>query len=146
MGFSKEFLDSQSPEEQERLARLFDNLSPRKKKSPANELTDAICKYVRSCGGAAARVNVMGIYDQKKGSYRPSGSTKGVEDVTCIKPVYVSNIKVGMTVAVEVKIGKDRMSEDQEKRKLAVESAGGVYIVAKTFDQFKTDWDNITVG
>lgn len=151
MGFSKEFLDSLPEDERSRLETLFSRPAKKGKQSPANALTDAICKYVRSLGGAAARINVMGIYDEKMGKFRPSGSTRGVEDVDCVKPIYVRTltsdqpIKVGLKVAVEVKIGKDRQSDDQKKRQAAVEASGGVYIIAKTFDQFKEAWDNIHV-
>ena len=132
-------------EQRELFLKAFPEKKKKTKQSPANALTDAIIKYVRLCGGAAARVNVMGIYDQSTGKYRTSGSTKGYEDVDTTLPVTISGLRVGLKVAVEVKIGKDRQSEDQKLRQQEVTDAGGVYIIAKTFDQFKKDFDEIKV-
>lgn len=116
---------------------------PKKKATPANELTNAVMKYMRSLRCAVARINTTGIYDEKLGKYRFSGSTNGVEDVNCVLPINISGLKIGVTVAVEVKVGKDRMRPEQLERKENVEKAGGHYIIAKTFDQFKVDIDNI---
>lgn len=115
----------------------------KKKASPANQLTDAVMRYMRSLRCAVARINTTGIYDQELGRYRFSGSTNGVEDVSGTLPITIQGLKIGLTVAVEIKIGKDRLSEDQIKRKENIEKAGGHYIVAKTFDQFKKEFDQI---
>lgn len=136
--------DWMSDEQKEQWTKAFGNTERKKKKqSPANELTDSVMRYMKSVGCATARINTTGIYDERLGKYRYSGSTKGVEDVSCTMPVFVGGHKLGVTVAVEIKIGADRMSEDQRARKAAVEGAGGHYIVAKTFDQFKQDVDNL---
>lgn len=37
---------------------------------------------------------------------------------------------------IEVKHGRDRQSEAQKKYQADIEKAGGVYYVAKTFDEF----------
>ena len=66
-------------EQCELFLKAFPEKKKKTKQSPANALTDAIIKYVRLCGGAAARVNVMGIYDQSTGKYRTSGSTKAMK-------------------------------------------------------------------
>lgn len=120
----------------------FGNL-PKKKSSPANELTSAVMKYMRLLKCAVARINTTGIYDENLGKYRYSGSTNGVEDVNCVLPVYVGGLKLGVTVAVEIKVGRDKMRPEQLERKEHVENAGGHYIIAKTFDQFKKDIDQI---
>jgi hypothetical protein len=36
------------------------------------------------------------------------------------------------------------MSPDQERVKAEIEKAGGVYIIARTWDQFYTEWQAIT--
>lgn len=132
------------PERKEQWEMAFGNLPKRKKKSsPANELTNAIMDYAKLNQCAAARINVMGIYDQSLGKYRKSGSTIGVEDINITYPLTINGMKLGLTVAVEVKIGKDEQSEAQKKRQDRVEKAGGVYIIAKTFDTFKADFDSI---
>lgn len=129
-------------EQQEQAMKAFSGGKP-KKQSPANALTDAIRNYCKLLGCATARINVMGIFDKEKGSFRTSGSTKGVEDNDITLPVYIFSVKVGVKVAVEVKIGKDKQSEDQKKRQAEIERAGGHYIIAKTFDEFKQDFDKI---
>lgn len=130
-------------EQRELFLKAFPESKKKKKQSPANALTSAIKKYVELCGGCAARVNVMGIFDQSTGKYRTSGSTKGFEDVDATMPITIAGVKVGLKVAIEVKIGKDRQSDDQKLRQEEVNRCGGVYIIAKTFDQFKQDWDNV---
>jgi hypothetical protein len=132
-----------SEEQQEQWRKAFDHPPKKKKQSPANALTDAIRDYCDLLGCATARINVMGIYDENLGKYRKSGSTPGVEDIDVTLPVNVSGMKVGIKVAVEVKIGRDAQSDKQIKREEKIKKAGGHYIIAKTFDQFKTDFDNI---
>lgn len=131
-----------SPEQKAQWEQAFGNL-PKKKSTPANELTSSVMKYMKSLRCAVARINTTGIYDEKLGRYRFSGSTNGVEDVNCVMPVNISGLKVGVTVAVEIKVGKDKMRPEQLERKENVEKAGGHYIVAKTFDQFKEEFDKI---
>lgn len=133
------------PQEQKDLwEKAFGNLDKRKKKqSPANALTDAVIRYLSTYGCATARINTTGIYDENLGRYRFSGSTKGVEDISCILPVIINGRKFGIAIAVEIKIGKDRLSDDQKLRRDKVEAAGGHYIVAKTFDEFKETIDSI---
>src|SRR3990167_8334420 len=75
------------------------------KESPANELTNQILELLYASGAYAWRQNMGGIYDSKLGVYR-TGSKKGVADIL---GVYKS-----VFIAVEVKIGKDRLSPEQE--------------------------------
>lgn len=133
------------PDRKDQFLMAFPENKKKKKQSPANALTAAIIKYVELCGACAARVNVMGIFDQSTGKYRTSGSKKGFEDVDVTYPLYIAGKKIGLKVAVEIKIGKDRQSEHQIMREQEVTKSGGVYIIAKTFDQFKQDFDEIKV-
>lgn len=137
------FNNLQTDEQREQFKKAFPEGKKKKKQSPANALTSAVIQYIRLQGGCAARINVMGVYDQSTGKYRASGSTKGVEDVDAVMPVNVSGLRIGLKVAVEIKIGRDTQSDDQKQRQSDLTKAGGVYIIAKTFDQFKQDWDNI---
>jgi hypothetical protein len=128
------------PEEQKKQWEIaFGNLPKKKKSSPANQLTSDIMDYLLEKNCAAARINTTGIYDEKLGRYRKSGSTNGVEDVTCTYPLDVKGTTIGLTIAIEIKIGKDKMSDDQKKRKQRIELAGGIYIVAKEMEQFKDE-------
>lgn len=129
-------------EQQEQAIKCFSG-GKKKKQSPANALTDAIRKYCDSLGCATARINVMGVFDKTTGKFRTSGSTKGVEDIDITMPIYVSSMKIGVKVAVEVKIGSDRQSPEQKDRQAELVKTGAHYIIAKTFDQFKLDFDQI---
>lgn len=116
---------------------------PKKKQSPANALTDAVRTYCETLGCATARINSTGIYDESSGKWRLSNATKGIEDIDVVMPVTINNTRVGLKIAVEVKIGRDTQSDVQKKRQERVELAGGHYIIAKTFDTFKQDFDRI---
>jgi hypothetical protein len=54
-----------------------------------------------------------------------------MEDIQCLLK--------GKLFAIEVKSPTDRMSDEQKKRKAAVESDGGYYIVATSFEQLQED-------
>lgn len=113
----------------------------KKKQSPANKLTDDIIKYIKLNKGVARRVNSQGQWDAVKQMWRPSGMKRGFEDIDAIMKVPIKNTSIGIKVAIEIKIGKDKMSEYQEQRMNEVQSCGGLYIIAKTFDQFMADWN-----
>lgn len=111
-------------------------------KSPSNRLTTQLIRWFSEEGGTARRVNTMGQYDMKIGRYRPSGMRKGFEDIDAIYPVIINGIKIGVKIACEIKIGKDKLSEDQITRQKEVEAAGGIYIVCKTMEQSIIDIHN----
>jgi hypothetical protein len=48
-------------------------------------------------------------------------------------------------VKIEVKIGRDRQSVEQKAYAEAVERAGGLYVVARTFEEF-IGWYGINFG
>jgi hypothetical protein len=114
----------------------------------ANGLTKMIVSFIQMSGYQAERINTMGTYRAAKkytdmdgvsrtigkGSWTRSGGTKGSADIS-------ATIK-GRSVKIEVKIGKDRQSEDQIKYQQAIEAAGGIYLVAKDFDQFIEWYDS----
>lgn len=129
-------------EQQEQALKAFSG-KKKTKSSPANALTNAIRDYCSALGCATARINVMGVWDQSKGMFRTSGSTKGIEDIDITLPVTIAGISIGVKVAVEVKIGKDIQSDDQIQRMQSLHKCGAHYIIAKTFDQFKQDFDAI---
>lgn len=129
-------------EQQEQAMKAFSGGKP-KKQSPTNALKSAIRKYCVSLGCATARINVSGIFDEKRGKYRFSGATNGVEDIDVTLPVFISSIKIGIKVAVEVKVGTDTQKDDQKDRQAEIQRTGAHYIIAKTFDEFKQDFDKI---
>ncbi|MDZ4210032.1 MAG: VRR-NUC domain-containing protein, partial [Candidatus Curtissbacteria bacterium] len=70
---------------------------------------------------------------QQRGSYR-TAAKKGVADIlACFK---------GRLVAVEIKIGKDRLSAEQAGFIQNILHHGGYAVVAKNFEEFKKWWDN----
>lgn len=115
----------------------------------ANGLTKCVIKWLELHGCQAERINTMGrMVDKRKivtdvigrkgmiGSmtYIPTTGTRGSSDI--------SSIVYGKTVKIEIKYGKDRQSEAQKQYQASVESAGGVYLIVRTFDEFLEWWDN----
>lgn len=112
----------------------------------SNGLAGAIVHFIKLSGGHAERRTNTGRYVQPKtytnvfgkkvqlgtGKYIPGTGRNGTSDV--------SGVFNGVPLAIEIKIGKDRMSGAQERYKMDFEKAGGVYIVARTFDQFYKDF------
>lgn len=109
----------------------------------ANGLTKCILAYIRHKGGQAERINTMGIpHDTRQqatdilgrtrtiGSveWRPSGSTVGSADISATIG--------GRSVKIEVKIGRDKMSDAQRRYQRDIEAAGGIYYVARNFTDF----------
>ena len=98
----------------------------------ANTLTKQIIKFVQLNGGQAERVNNIA---RKIGNrFVKSNMTKGTADIHC-------TIK-GRSVKIEVKIGRDRQSDAQKLYQQSIESAGGIYYIAKDFDSFY-EWYNL---
>ena len=116
--------------------------------STANGLTKCIVQFLQMSGHQAERINTMGVYRGPKkvkdvdgitrtigkGTYTKSTSTKGSADIS-------ATIR-GRSVKIEVKIGKDRQSEAQKRYQEMIERAGGVYIIAKNFDDFVEWYEN----
>lgn len=107
----------------------------------ANQLTQLIIKFCQYNGWQAERVSSSGRFISSKPKYDiigrqqigggvwiPPTSTKGTADIS-------ATIN-GLSVKIEVKIGNDRQSQSQKKYQSSVEDAGGIYLIAKNFDQF----------
>ena len=108
----------------------------------ANGLTKCVIDYITFMGGMAERRNSMGRFIQPKtytnvfgkeiqlgkGKYIPTTERNGTSDI--------SGVYKGVPLAVEVKIGTDKMSAAQRQYKDDFEAAGGVYIIARSFGQF----------
>ena len=100
-----------------------------------NKFTDLIIAYlksVHSCN-SARRISSEGRY--RKGIGYIAGLNKGMEDIQCILN--------GRLFAIEVKSPSDRIGEAQLKRKAALESDGGHYIIATSFEQVQTELLNL---
>jgi hypothetical protein len=124
----------------------------------ANGLEKAICRFLVLKGAQAERVKTMGrmIDDRKRVSdvmgrsytigstkYIPGTGTKGSSDIAATLPLTIAGLKIGLKVAIEVKIGADKMSEHQHKYKADIEASGGRYLMVKTFDDFYQQYVNL---
>jgi hypothetical protein len=109
----------------------------------ANGLTKCIIDFLNFSGHQAERINCTGrpidntkVFTDALGDMRrigsvnwlPTSGQKGTSDISCV--IY------GRAVKIEIKIGKDRQSEDQKKYQSDIERAGGLYWIIKSFDQF----------
>ena len=113
----------------------------------ANELTKTICKFITYIGGQSERISNQGQYrDNSKivtdvlGRQRKIGSGTWTKGQGTNGTADISAIYKGITFKIEVKIGKDRMSQAQHRYKESVEKAGAVYLIAKDFDTFIIDF------
>lgn len=100
-----------------------------------NKFTDLIIAYLKSVHkcNSARRISSEGRY--RKGIGYIAGLNKGMEDIQCILK--------GRLFAIEVKSPSDRIGEAQLKRKAALESDGGHYIIATSFEQLQSEILNL---
>jgi len=117
------------------------------KDNSANSLTKCVIAWITYMGGQAERISSQGQYREGKkiqvgtgtlshskqlpGKWTPGQSTKGTADIS-------ATIK-GRSVKIEIKYEKDRQSDVQKEYQAAIERAGGVYIIVRTFDEF-VEW------
>ena len=95
----------------------------------ANDLTKTIIfdmYHVRE--GSAYRINNGAVYDQKRKVFRKGVQRKGIPDII--------GIINGRFIGIEVKIGKDRQSADQKEIEKEINDVGGVYFIAKSYDDY----------
>lgn len=98
------------------------------KTSDANGLTNAIIDFIDLSGGWATRISTEGRYIESLGKRIPSSVKKGTADIHAVWH--------GLHLSIEVKIGKDKQSDEQKKIQEAVTNAGGHYYIAKDFESF----------
>lgn len=119
-----------------------DPLIPSEKK--ANGLTKIIVKFLTWKGHYANRINVQGQarihkiprYNLHSGKiettdqvrYTKSTTKRGTPDINCIIN--------GKAVTIEVKVGKDKMSDVQIEQQGNIEAAGGIYFLARDMTTF----------
>lgn len=100
--------------------------------SKATVLTNEIIDYLFRNSVYAWRASSVGVFDAAKGGYRTSAK-KGVADILGIQG------GTGRLIAIEVKIGKDKLSVEQKGFLKNVEHYGGITYVAKDLLEFQ-DW------
>lgn len=94
----------------------------------ANGLTRFVIDMINWSGGYANRISSSGRV--VGGKYIPGRTMKGTADIHAI-------IK-GMHFSIEIKVGKDRMSQWQEAERERVRNAGGNYLIVADPDSFCT--------
>ena len=97
----------------------------------ANKLTKLITTWIKYHGYQAERINTTGTY--RNGRWTRSGSTPGSADIS-------ATVR-GMSVKIEVKFGRDRMSDKQIRYAEQIRAAGGIYWSVSRFDEFVEFWD-----
>lgn len=109
----------------------------------ANDLTKAIIAFIQLMGGQAERISTTGrVIDQRKtytdvvGIRRTIGSTKWIPGTSTQGSADISATIEGKSVKIEVKTGRDRQSEKQKEYQRAIEQAGGIYYIARSFEEF----------
>lgn|SRR3990167_1955945 len=112
----------------------------------ANKLTEAIKEFLQMSGWQAERINCMGrMIDRRKtyidvvGFKRTIGSIEWVRSTGTPGTADISATIKGRSVKIEIKIGADRQSEAQRNYQQNIERSGGVYFIARNFDDF-IDW------
>jgi hypothetical protein len=103
----------------------------------ANGLTNCVYDFITHVGGYCNRVNTTGLIRKIRGEMKwtAGNSNKGAFD---LRFVYQ-----GKSGDVEIKIGRDRLSEAQEKEYLKIIKAGGLALIAKDFASFVEWWKEV---
>lgn len=104
--------------------------------SDATELTNQIIDFIYRQGGYSWRASSVGVFDQKVGAYR-TAAKKGVADILAVFK--------GQLIAIEVKIGKDRLSPEQTGFIENIKHAGGLAFVVHDFDSFCELWNTLVI-
>lgn len=131
-------LERMANEEAQQKHPTCPHLAPRTfRDDTANSLTKCITAYLRLNGAFVSRVNNTGIYDRRLNRYRPGTSRKGLPDI-------IATYK-GKSLMIEVKHGRDRMSEHQERVRQEQEQSGGLWFTAHDFTEFK-EWIDSILG
>ncbi|NDU95246.1 VRR-NUC domain-containing protein [Spirosoma terrae] len=97
----------------------------------ANDLTTAVVDYLNLSGFFATRLASTGTFRADLQKYVPSRQRSGLPDVMAVVD--------GRSVFIEVKVGKDRLSEEQREAINDLENAGASVFVAGDFQGFY-DW------
>ena len=116
----------------------------------ANGLTRCILDFLELCDYQVERINTMGRpIDNRKQVTDVIGRTKTIGSMTWGKSTAtkgsadISATIEGLSVKIEVKIGKDRQSEYQKIYQANIEKAKGKYWIVKNFADFYEKYQNL---
>lgn len=114
----------------EQTARKPRKRSTGPKPESANLLTRRIVAYVRANGGFATRLASTGTYRADLKKFVSSQQLAGLPDVlACVN---------GQFVGIEVKVGRDTLSDAQKQTHKALSDAGAWIYTCRSFDAFET--------
>jgi hypothetical protein len=116
----------------------------------ANALTNCIIQFLQLSGHQGERINNTGrridtrhTFEDVTGRSRTIGSSHWIKGTGINGTADISGVIAGRSVKVEVKIGRDRQSQAQKNYQKSIENAGGLYVIATSFEQFLS-WYNLT--
>ena len=116
----------------------------------ANGLTKAVIAWIRLKGGQAERISTTGrlsdttqLFTDVTGRSRIIGSIKWIPGTGTNGSADVSATINGRSVKIEIKKGNDRQSKAQRDYQKAIQTAFGIYYIAKDFESF-VSWYNLT--
>jgi hypothetical protein len=122
---------------------------PKYSDKTANGLTKCIKDFLNLSRHQAERISSMGRVIDKRfintdvlGRQKQIGSIQYIKGTSTNGTADISATIKGRSVKIEVKIGKDVMSQDQKNYAQSVINAGGVYVIAKDFDSFIEWYDD----
>jgi hypothetical protein len=117
----------------------------------SNGLTKCVIDYIKLRGFHAERINSTGaIKDNRKtstdvlGNIRTIGSVEWIKSTTQSGTADISATIQGRSVKIEIKCkatGDRYQSEAQKEYQKQIETAGGTYIIVRTFEDFY-NWFN----
>ena len=121
-----------------------------KSSNTTNGLTNCIISYIKLNGWQAERISTTGRHiDNTKivkdvlGYSRKIGSIEYIKGTGTKGSADISATINGKSVKIEVKNEKtkDRMSKEQKEYQLTIDLTGGIYYVAKNFNDFRIWFD-----
>jgi len=115
----------------------------------ANGLTKCVVSWLRLSGWQAERISNTGrLIDRRKivvdciGRQKQIGSTQWIKGSGTKGTADISATIAGKSVKIEIKVGKDRISDHQRQYQNDVERSGGVYLIVKDFCSFLQWYDS----
>lgn len=109
----------------------------------ANGLTKCVIDFLKFSGWQAERISTTGrLVDNRKvvtdviGRQKTIGSSKWIKGSGTKGSADLSATIAGRSVKIEIKMPGDRQSSYQKAYQESIEKAGGVYFIARSFQQF----------
>lgn len=119
----------------------------------SNGLTKAVIEYLRLNQCQAERINSTGFAKDTRqtstdvlGRQRTVGGVKWIKSTTTAGTADISAVLRGKAVKIEIKCkstGDNKQSDAQKEYQRQVETAGGIYLIVRTFEDFY-NWFNQT--